>query len=84
MANTPIPDTTCQAYIAQDQSCSAINTCRTCNPDGSCNAVKNYTTIGVTQFGSAVGADKIQAELYARGPLSCQVDAMQILNYTGT
>lgn len=37
----------------------------------------------VDQYGPVSGADAMAAEIYARGPISCGVDASVIENYTG-
>ena len=49
-----------------------------------CSAVEKHFTYGVTEFGVVSGADKIKAEIYARGPVSCGIDATSELEqYTG-
>ena len=49
-----------------------------------CSAVEKHFTYGVKEFGSVRGADKIKAEIYARGPVSCGIDATSELEqYTG-
>lgn len=80
---TGIPDVTCQQYQAQDFDCSAINTCRTCTPDGGCSAITKYQSWYADQYNSISGADDMAAEIFARGPISCGVDASVIENYTG-
>jgi hypothetical protein len=64
-------------------SCSAINTCRTCTPDGGCSAITKYQSWYADQYNSISGADDMAAEIFARGPISCGVDASVIENYTG-
>jgi cathepsin X len=84
MQQTGVPDTSCMAYVAQDFACTPVNTCRTCNPGTStCDAVSNYTNMMVSEFGPVSGSNDMAAEVFARGPISCGIDAMQILNYTG-
>ena len=97
-----IPYATCMPYIAcssdstdgfcpnVDLSCSAINTCRTCNASG-CEAVSRYPNATIAEYGTysyftdGFGnvADKIKAEIYARGPVATGVNAEPILEYQG-
>lgn len=89
-----IPEESCQNYEAKDpdsQDCSAIQQCKNCVPpppaegdDGECSAITNFKKWKVSQYGSVSGADKMKAEIYARGPISCGIDAdNKLLAYTG-
>ena len=90
-----IPEETCQAYAAKnpDQfSCSNIQKCMNCAPPagakpgdkGNCWAQPKYPTWVVKEYGSVSGADKMKAEIFARGPISCGIDATEKLDaYTG-
>merc|ERR1719446_1573859 len=68
-------------------SCDAMNVARTCSTfssnGGKCSAIKNYPNITISQFGQVSGADDMAKEIYARGPISCGIDASPILDYTG-
>jgi cathepsin X len=70
-----IPDETCNNYQAVNQDCTAENACYTCTPDGNCAPVAMYTKYKVGDYGSIAGVDQMKAEVYARGPISCGIDA---------
>lgn len=84
-----IPEETCQAYEAKNPerfSCSDIQKCMNCAglDKSECWAQKKYPVWKVTQRGSVSGADKMKAEIYARGPISCGIDAtLKLDKYTG-
>jgi cathepsin X len=67
--------------------CSAINVARTCGTftasGGKCVGLKFYPNATVTEYGTVSGADAMAAEIYARGPITCGIDASPILKYTG-
>jgi len=70
-----------------DWSCKAINVARTCSTftenGGKCAALKRYPNATVSEYGSISGASAMQKEIYARGPISCGVNAVPIEDYTG-
>eukprot|EP01065_Artemidia_motanka_P010385 TRINITY_DN154_c0_g2_i6.p1 TRINITY_DN154_c0_g2~~TRINITY_DN154_c0_g2_i6.p1 ORF type:complete len:327 (+),score=106.07 TRINITY_DN154_c0_g2_i6:75-1055(+) len=70
-----------------DWTCKPINVARTCSTftasGGKCAALSRYPNATVSQYGSISGADAMQKEIYARGPISCGVDASPITDYTG-
>jgi cathepsin X len=71
----------------QDWSCNALNVARACNtfPEdgGKCVGLSRYPNATVTDYGSISGAAAMQKEIYARGPISCGIDAAPIVGYTG-
>jgi len=83
-----VPDDTCMPYVAENQECAAINVCRNCNhnvttlADGSvravpgpCFAVPSYAGYGVHDYGNLSGEDAMMREIYARGPIACNLAA---------
>ena len=79
-----IPELTCQQYQAEDNSCSDLNTCRNCPPGGGpCVAVANYSKMYIDEFGGVEGEDDIKAEIFARGPVACGIDALPLESWDG-
>jgi len=69
-----------------DWTCTAENIARTCStfpPQGKCSGLSEYPNVTVSEYGSISGADAMQKEIAARGPIACGIDAGPILNYTG-
>jgi cathepsin X len=79
-----IPHETCNNYQAKNQECTEMNQCYTCASDGTCSPVTNYTLYRVSEFGPLAGEQAMKSEIYARGPISCGIDATEALEqYTG-
>jgi len=68
-----------------DWTCTPENVARTCifPPTGFCSHLDTYPpNATIAEYGEISGARKMQAEIYARGPIACGIDASPILTYT--
>jgi cathepsin X len=83
--NGGIPDITCQQYQAKNMKCATPEqTCMNCSPGGKgCVAVTDYPKIQVSEYGSVSGEAEMKAEIFARGPVSCYIDAGPLEDYKG-
>mmetsp|Transcript_3304 Transcript_3304/g.3709 ORF Transcript_3304/g.3709 Transcript_3304/m.3709 type:complete len:352 (-) Transcript_3304:398-1453(-) len=67
-----------------DWTCKPENVARTCStfpPQGFCAAIDKYPNATVAEYGEISGQKAMQAEIFARGPIACGIDASPILNY---
>ena len=49
-----------------------------------CSPIEQHPTYWVGDYGGVRGADKMKAEIYARGPIGCGIDVTsQFEHYTG-
>jgi cathepsin X len=81
-----IPDETCQNYEAVNGKCAPLGRCETCEPKKGCSPVSDERAqlLFVGDHGTVRGADKIKAEVFARGPVGAGIDATPELEaYTG-
>lgn len=98
-----VPYDSCMPYLACssestdgfcskiDTSCSAINTCRTCDGSGACHAIDYFPNATISEYGTysyftdgfSHATDKIKAEIYARGPVAAGVNAEPLVDYKG-
>jgi len=91
--DTGIPDSSCMQYVAKNletRQCDPIDVCRDCvhpapaeNETGAenCYAVENYKKYYVSDHFNLRGADKMKAELYQNGPISCGMDVTDNFEY---
>ena len=78
-----IPHESCSNYMAVDTTCNSNKKvtksnkpeCYTCDPGSGCKQIKQFKKLRVSEFGECSGYDKMKAEIFARGPISCGVDA---------
>jgi len=68
--------------------CSAINLCATCDISDEdnhtfCNPLGYYPNATVSEFGPVTTYQKMKAEIFARGPISCSLNSVPIENYVG-
>jgi len=80
-----IPHSSCEQYVAKDPksfNCEAIDKCKDCTwppcPEGEtcqdkCWAV-DYKKYYASNYYSLSGADKMKAEIYKNGPISCGIE----------
>ena len=68
---------TCQNYISQGtgNECTAIHVCEDCSPQGNCSVIKDFPKFGVKEFGRVQGVKQMKAEIFARGPIACYLNA---------
>jgi cathepsin X len=86
------PDSTDGFCPHVDTTCTPMNTCRTCQAGtGECHAIEIFPNASIAEYGTysyftdgfSAAADKIKAEIYARGPVATGVNAEPIVEYAG-
>jgi cathepsin X len=50
---------------------------------GKCTGLSSFPNATVAEYGTIQGQQAMQAEIYARGPIACGIDAQPLLHYTG-
>lgn len=93
-----MPYDTCSPYLAcsaesdegfcpnvrSNTECTAANTCSTCSTFGEgCTHIDLFPNASIAEYGSVKGEENMMAEIYARGPIACGVDATPLHEYTG-
>jgi len=80
---TGIPHETCNVYQAIQQKCTPHNRCYSCMPNG-CFTISNYTSYKISDYGSLKkNVNEIKAEIFHHGPITCEINALPLVNYTG-
>jgi len=68
-------------------ACDALNTCRTCSTfsiaGGHCTGISSFPNATIAEYGVVKGEADMMAEIYARGPIACDVDATPLHEYVG-
>ena len=76
-----------QGCKGRDWECTALNTCKTCSTftayGGFCSALDIFPNATIAEYGQVAGEEQMMAEIYARGPISCYVNAAPIDRYNG-
>jgi len=79
-----ITDDSCMNYLAANEACTAIDTCRNCHPAGDCEAVSNPKLWHVLEHGQVAGEQNMMAEISSRGPIACTIAVTEAFEqYTG-
>ena len=71
----------CNPYRAKDQTCHPGSQCKTCWPgEGGCKPLRHYRRLMVEEHGRVAGREAMKAEIAARGPISCGIDATRFMD----
>lgn len=70
-----------------DNTCKPINICRTCSTfkenGGFCSELDHFPNATIAEHGNVRGEANIMKEVYARGPVACEVNASPLHDYEG-
>lgn len=85
-----VPFETCLTYeacsadtcFADDYTCKPINTCRTCSTFDRCSSVEKFPYATIEEYGIVRGEGHMMAEIFARGPIACEISARPLKSYT--
>ena len=71
----------------RDYSCTPMNVCRTCSTfaanGGFCAPIKTFPNATVAEYGHLWDESAMRAEIFARGPIACSLNAEPLHTYTG-
>jgi cathepsin X len=76
-----IPHETCNNYQAKNEECTPMTQCSTCASNKTCSPITDYTVYRVSEYGMVATEELMKSEIYARGPISCGIDATEALEY---
>merc|ERR1719161_2544861 len=83
LACTPHSDEGFCSHV--DTSCKPLNVARTCGSfsaeGGPCTGLDSFPNATISDYGSISGREAMQKEIFHRGPITCGIDAMPLLNY---
>ena len=93
-ASEGIPEDSCQTYMADNGQCTPTGLCESCLPGingtaitgvaSTCTPITKFNRWKVSQYGASIGVDAMKAEIFARGPIVCGIDATAAMDaYTG-
>lgn len=60
---------------------SSFSTSSASGPDGGCYPITDFPTFYAAEHGRLLGVEQMKAEIYARGPIACYVDAGPIYDW---
>lgn len=70
-------DRTCSIYQARGLDngavCSAMSSCRNCNPGEACYVPPKYRVYQTEEYGEVSGEQNMMQEIYQRGPIACGI-----------
>lgn len=82
--NVGVVEESCAAYTGEGngRECTPLNTCRNCDPgDTPCYPITNFTRFYAKEYGMVHGIENIKAEIVARGPVVCYLNAEPIYQW---
>lgn len=84
--STEAPPVGGSCAAGRDFSCTPANTCLTCSTfaanGGFCSAISVFPNASVGEYGRIDNAGAMMAEIYARGPIACSINASPLHVYT--
>lgn len=70
-----------------DTKCTPMNVARNCDTfkanGGKCEGIHHYPNASISAYGAVSGEHEMMAEIFARGPIACGIDATLLLDYEG-